>query len=130
LEITFVRRGKIYLDSDLNDYNWYSVTSSDTVLAIFQIIDVRSSYSKNLSIYFSPEKFTRDGPNEEELDHIIKVIIFIFDSIVQICSENKMEKVKFHTHDKLMELIFSRLAKSHKLVKNARKYGKWVEVSI
>ncbi|MDX8384794.1 MAG: hypothetical protein R8M45_11985 [Ghiorsea sp.] len=121
---------KIVFESDLDDYQWYVVTSDDdAILAVFQVIDVRKSYAKNLSIRFNPVIFSNDFIEKEMLDQIVEVVIFIFDSIVSICS-GKMETIKFHTHDKMMGLIFSRLADIHKRVKNARKYGRWVEVTI
>jgi len=120
---------KICFESDLSDYEWYSVSDNGYIVAVFQIIDVRDQYAKNLSVLFSPARFNRYSVERKELDYAIRIMIFIFDAIVSICS-GKMRKIKFHTHDTMMNIIFSRLAESHNGVKDVKKYGKWVEVEI
>lgn len=117
------------LDSDLDDYVWHSVTKDKKVLAIFQIIDVLNKYAKNLDIRFHPTQTTQNKDDEE----IINIIIFIFNSIVDICDNNKIKKFKIHTHDYLMVHIFGFLSYKYekgKIIKSAKTYGKWVEVEL
>ncbi len=119
---------KLQLKSDLDDYNWHSVTddSKDYIRAIFQIIDVRDQYAKNLSIHFHPKT------NKDD-DDLIEIILFIFSSIVSVCSENKLKQIKFHTHDDLMRVIFGILT-DHQLengtIVAAKKYGRWIEITL
>lgn len=119
---------KLQLRSDLDDYEWHSVSVIDDsqIKAIFQIIDVRNHYAKNLNIRFHPTTSKDD-------ENLIKIILFIFSSIVSICSDNKLKKIKFHTHDELMRVIFGILT-DHQLengtIVAAKKYGKWIEITL
>lgn len=117
---------KIQLNSDLSDYEWYSIIDKNqTTVSIFQIINVRNHYSKNLDIHFSPS--TKNN------DDIIAIVIFIFESILNICSESKIKMVKFHTHDALLHEIFIILADEYQtlyIIDSVKKYGKWIEVEL
>ncbi len=119
---------KIQFDSDLDDYIWHSVTDSNNdIKAIFQIINVRDLYAKNLSIRFHPQT----DPNDQAL--LVDVISFIFNSIVAICSDQLISKIKFHTHDELMIVIFGILSQHHvemENIKEAKRYGKWIEITL
>ncbi len=117
---------KIQLNSDLSDYEWYSIIDKNqTTVSIFQIINVRDHYSKNLDIRFSPS--TKNN------DDIIAIVIFIFESILNICNESKIKMVKFHTHDALLHEIFIILADKYQtlyIIDSVKKYGKWIEVEL
>jgi len=122
---------KICLQSDLNDYEWYAVSDENgKTLAIFQIISVLDQYSKNLNVKFSPKEFSSLLLNREDLDKVIEVIVFIFFSIIEICQDDQVKKIKLHTHDEIMGKIFSGLIDLHDGVKNIKKYGKWIEAEI
>lgn len=116
----------IKLDSDLDDYAWYSVIENSQVIAVFQIINVIKIYSKNLDIKLSP---TTRNDNKNNM----KIIVFIYNSMLQICQNEKINKIKIHTHDPLMKFIFQELSsmdKSGNTIKNVKKYGKWVEIDL
>jgi hypothetical protein len=47
---------KAGFESELSDYDWYSVVENQKVIAVFQIIKVkRVKYAKNLKIIFHPD---------------------------------------------------------------------------
>lgn len=116
----------IKLDSDLDDYVWYSIIDEEQIVAIFQIIDVKVDYSKNIDIKFSPIIRRED-------ERIIDIIVFIYESMLKICNKNKINKIKIHTHDPLMKFIFQELSTTHhnnNTIKNVKKYGKWIEIDL
>ncbi len=114
----------IKLDSDLDDYTWYSVIEDSQIIAVFQIINVIKSFSKNLDIKFSPT-------TRQENKNIVGIIIFIYESMLQICKDEKViNKIKIHTHDPLMKFLFQELSNMDKEIKSVKKYGKWVEIDL
>lgn len=51
--------------------------------------------------------------------------------MLKICANVKINKIKIHTHDPLMNFIFQGLSgiyKNNGTIKDVKKYGKWVEI--
>lgn len=116
----------IKLESDLEDYAWHSVLDNNQLVAVFQIINVLYKYSKNLDIKFAPTV-------RNERENIADIVIFIYNSILEICENQAIKRIKIHTHDPLMEFIFQELSNNYQkenLIKSVKKYGKWVEITL
>jgi hypothetical protein len=73
-------------ESELIDFEWHAVLDGKKVIAIFQIINVLNRYAKNLKIRFHPS-FNQDDYN------ISQIIIFIYNSMLSICNEQKVKIV-------------------------------------
>jgi hypothetical protein len=116
---------KAIFESELSDYDWYSVVENQKVIAVFQIIKVkRVKYAKNLKIIFHP-----DFKNDE--NDIVEIILFIYKSMLFICSGEKIKKLKLYIDDLLIHSIFMVIAKhqaGNKDIIKVENYRKWIEI--
>lgn len=117
---------KAIFDGELEDHDWYGVLENNEVIAIFQIIDVLKKYAKNLEIHFHP--------NFKPNDHnIIDIIFFIYESMLRICDNKKIKKLKLYIDNSLIYDIFTIIAthqaKNRDII-NTINYGKWIEIQI
>lgn len=116
---------KEVLNSELEDYDWFAVEKDGKVIAIFQIINVLSKYSKNLKIHFHPS-FKQDEHN------VVAIIIFIYESMLNVCGKKDIKKLKLYIDDLLVHSIFMIIAnhqeKTNKDIERVQNYGKWIEI--
>lgn len=116
---------KEVLNSELEDYDWFAVEKDGKVIAIFQIINVLNKCSKNLKIHFHPS-FKQDEHN------VVAIIIFIYESMLNICDKKDIKKLKLYIDDLLVHSIFMIIAnhqeKTNKDIKRVQNYGKWIEI--
>jgi molecular chaperone GrpE (heat shock protein) len=117
---------KATFDSEMNDFEWHAVLNDNKVIAIFQIINVLDQYAKNLKIHFHPSF------KQEEYD-IIQIIIFIYDSMLNICDDKGIKKLKLYIDDVLMHSIFMIIA-THQAdnedIIEVKNYSKWIEIQM
>jgi hypothetical protein len=115
---------KAIFESELSDYAWYSVVENNKVIAVFQIINVLDQYSKNLKIIFHPDF------KEDESD-IVGIILFIYKSMLDICDEKKIKKLKLYIDNLLIHSIFMVIA-THQAdnqdIMKVENYSKWIEI--
>ena len=117
---------KAIFESELDDYEWHIVLGDDKVIAIFQIINVLDKYAKNLKIQFHPN-FNQDDYN----NIVVKIIIFIYESMLSICNEKAIKKLKLYIDNSLMRNIFMIIAKhqeENKDIMKVENYSQWIEI--
>ncbi len=115
---------KAIFTSELNDYEWHAVLKGGKVIAIFQIINVLDKYAKNLKIHFHPS-FKQDDYD------ITKIIIFIYQSMLKVCGEKGIKKLKLYIDNSLIHDIFTTIAThqaENKDIMETINYKKWIEV--
>ncbi len=114
-------------ESELGDFEWYAVLNDkQKVVVIFQIINVLDKYAKNLKISFHPN-FKQD-----EYD-IINIIIFIYKSMLEICGEKGIKKLKLYIDNSLIHDIFMLIAthqENNKYIMGVKNYSKWIEIQM
>jgi molecular chaperone GrpE (heat shock protein) len=117
---------KEILTSELSDYEWHAVLKDNKVIAIFQIINVLNEYAKNLRIHFHPT--FKQGESD-----IADIIIFIYQSMLEICDKKDIKKLKLYVDNSLMHAIFmiiaTHQAESKDIIK-VRNYSKWIEIQM
>jgi hypothetical protein len=81
-------------------------------------------YSKNLKIIFHPDF------KEDESD-IVGIILFIYKSMLDICDEKKIKKLKLYIDNLLIHSIFMVIA-THQAdnqdIMKVENYSKWIEI--
>ncbi len=113
-------------ESELGDYEWHVVLENDKVIAIFQIIDVLKQYSKNLKINFHPafELAQHDAA---------KIIVFIYESMLKVCDEKGIKKLKLYINHSYINDIFKQIV-AHEDENNniigTKSYKKWIEIQM
>jgi len=115
---------KAIFESELSDYEWHIVLSDNKIVAIFQIINVLDQYAKNLKIQFHPDF------NHDDCD-IISIIIFIYESMLSICEEQSIKKLKLYIDNSLIHNIFMTIAThqaENKDIMKVKNYRKWIEI--
>ncbi|WXU00453.1 MAG: hypothetical protein Ctma_1168 [Catillopecten margaritatus gill symbiont] len=115
---------KAIFESELGDYEWHIVLNDSKVVAIFQIINVLDRYAKNLKIQFHPD-FNHDD------NDIIGIIIFIYESMLSICDEKAIKKLKLYIDNSLIHNIFMTIAThqaENKDIIEVKNYSKWIEI--
>ena len=116
---------KAIFESELSDYDWYLVVENHKVIAVFQIIKVKCvKYAKNLKIIFHP-----DFKNDE--NDIVEIILFIYESMLLVCSGEEIKKLKLYIDDLLIHSIFMVIAKhqaDNKDIMKVENYRKWIEI--
>ncbi|CAC9634396.1 hypothetical protein [bacterium endosymbiont of Bathymodiolus sp. 5 South] len=114
---------KTVFESELEDFQWYAVLKNNDVIAVFQIINVLDQYAKSLQIYFHPV-FEREG-------EIVDVIIYIYKTMLLICDQQDIKKLKLYIDNSLIHNIFTIIVKHEEDsddIMNAENYGKWIEI--
>jgi hypothetical protein len=94
---------KTVFESELEDFQWYAVLKNNDVIAVFQIINVLDQYAKSLQIYFHPV-FEREG-------EIVDVIIYIYKTMLLICDQQDIKKLKLYIDNSLIHNIFTIIVK-------------------
>ncbi len=115
---------KAIFEGELSDYEWHIVLSDSKVVAVFQIINVLDRCAKNLNIQFHPN-FNHDNHD------IVSIIIFMYESMLSICNEKAIKKLKLYINDSLIHEIFMVIVRHQEENKNIIKvenYSKWIEI--
>lgn len=112
----------------------YKVTKNNKLVAIFEIINVLDVYNKTLKIDIFPKNIKSDGVSPKDILNSVRIYRFIFHSILEITENEKLEKFKIHSQEKITALIFTDFAKILKEdfqdKYQVRFYRNWVEVLI
>lgn len=116
------------LESEISDYEWYTLLDEDgEVLSIFQIINVLNTRAKNLQIHFNPLKL------DYTLKNIVSIIIAIYQTIIKICKDKQIYKLKMYLPldyiNRIVREIVIYEAKNNR-IQNHKKYTNWIELEI
>ena len=116
---------KAIFESELSDFEWHAVLQNNKVISVFQIINVLDKYAKNLKIHFHPIF-------EQNDNNVIEIIIFIYESMLKICDEENVKKLKLFIDNELMHGIFMIIAthQAENDIINFKNYGKWIEIQM
>jgi len=123
------------LEGELNIANrdLYVVRSQENgyIEAIFDLQNVRNQFSKNLVIFFSPNIATSDdGLTIDEIESAGALLVTIFMELIAISKDQKLEKVKIHSHDRVLLACFSGFATYLESTGGwrAKAYDSWIEL--
>jgi hypothetical protein len=120
--------GKLSFNADLDNENWYSVILETHTIAVFQIVEnKRDDCYKNLEIKFNPHHFKSTGNS-------IKTILFIYESMLDICEDKNIFKLKLHIKEKFLKEVLDMIVeyeiKYNDKIKNLKYYGAWIDFEI
>ena len=119
---------KLSFNAELESGEWHSILENNEVIAIFQILTNKNDKSaKSLSINFNNHYFKNIGVS-------IDIILFIYDSMLDICKNENIFKLKLHIKEKFVKDVFDMIVgyeiKHANKITNLKTYGAWIDFEI